>query len=213
MPTIPQKLAGCLTEPPVSVPSDKATILAATAAAEPPEEPPGTTFLFIGFLVGPKYDVSVESPRANSSIFVLPIIIPSLFMIFSTTVALNGEIYLSSIFEPQVVFKSLLAILSFIPIGRPLSRPIPSPFFIFSSIFSDFLKASSLFRLIKALISESSSSIFLIWAWITSLQLVISTVSPLLFYDFQYFKITIFLFLCVLKCLLSTYHLVCFIVF
>src|SRR5258706_10097661 len=41
-PATPQKAAGCLTEPPVSVPSDAMHIPAATATALPPDEPPET---------------------------------------------------------------------------------------------------------------------------------------------------------------------------
>src|SRR5690606_24341486 len=41
-PKIPQKLAGVRTEPPVSDPRAKSTRPAATAAADPAEEPPGT---------------------------------------------------------------------------------------------------------------------------------------------------------------------------
>ena len=42
MPVMPQKLAGWRIEPPVSVPVAAGTRRAATAAAEPPDEPPGT---------------------------------------------------------------------------------------------------------------------------------------------------------------------------
>ncbi len=42
MPYSPQKLAGTRTEPPVSVPSAVSQSPAATAAAEPEDEPPGT---------------------------------------------------------------------------------------------------------------------------------------------------------------------------
>ena len=42
MPVMPQKLAGWRIEPPVSVPVAAGSRRAATAAAEPPEEPPGT---------------------------------------------------------------------------------------------------------------------------------------------------------------------------
>ena len=41
-PMMPQKEAGPRTEPPVSLPSAKSTSPAATAAAEPDDEPPGT---------------------------------------------------------------------------------------------------------------------------------------------------------------------------
>ena len=48
-PVIPQSEAGCLMEPPVSVPVAAGTIPAETAEAEPPELPPGTKFLPQGF--------------------------------------------------------------------------------------------------------------------------------------------------------------------
>ena len=45
IPVIPQTEAGCLIDPPVSVPEAAGTIPAAIAEAEPPELPPGTRFL------------------------------------------------------------------------------------------------------------------------------------------------------------------------
>ena len=50
MPVIPQKEAGCLIEPPVSVPVAKAHKFAFTAAAEPPEDPPEHLRGLIGLL-------------------------------------------------------------------------------------------------------------------------------------------------------------------
>ena len=44
MPVMPVKAAGWRIEPPVSVPSAAGQSLAATAAADPPEEPPGVRF-------------------------------------------------------------------------------------------------------------------------------------------------------------------------
>src|SRR3954466_15253883 len=70
-PTTPQKAAGCLTEPPVSDPRAIGVIPAATAAADPPDDPPGTQRTSIGFLVGPYALFSVDDPIANSSMFVL----------------------------------------------------------------------------------------------------------------------------------------------
>ena len=64
--------AGCRIEPPVSVPVAAGAMRAATAAAEPPEEPPGTRPLAHGFLTGPKCELSLEEPMANSSMLVLP---------------------------------------------------------------------------------------------------------------------------------------------
>jgi hypothetical protein len=43
MPTMPVKAAGCRIEPPVSVPVAPRHRFAATAAADPPEEPPVTS--------------------------------------------------------------------------------------------------------------------------------------------------------------------------
>ena len=43
MPTVPVKAAGWRIEPPVSVAVAPGTERAATAAAEPPDEPPGTS--------------------------------------------------------------------------------------------------------------------------------------------------------------------------
>ncbi len=77
MPTIPVKAAGWRIEPPVSVPTAPAHSIAATAAAEPPEEPPGTSGVFDprrrqGETTGPKAEVSLEEPMANSSLLSLP---------------------------------------------------------------------------------------------------------------------------------------------
>ena len=43
MPAMPQKLAGWRIEPPVSVAVAPSASRAATAAAEPPDDPPGTS--------------------------------------------------------------------------------------------------------------------------------------------------------------------------
>src|SRR5207342_2032273 len=77
MPTVPVKAAGCRIEPPVSVPVAPRQRCAATAAAEPPDEPPGTSGVFAplrrhGDVTGPMNDVSFDEPMANSSLLVLP---------------------------------------------------------------------------------------------------------------------------------------------
>lgn len=59
-------------EPPVSEPSAQMAEPAATAAALPPELPPGTRSKARGFRVTFIAEFSVEPPMANSSIFVLP---------------------------------------------------------------------------------------------------------------------------------------------
>ena len=56
----------------MSVPIAHGARPAATAAALPPEEPPGTRLRSHGLSVGPKAEFSVEEPIANSSWLVLP---------------------------------------------------------------------------------------------------------------------------------------------
>ena len=53
MPVTPLKDAGWRIEPPVSVPVAAGISRAATAAAEPPDEPPGTRFRSQGFFTAP----------------------------------------------------------------------------------------------------------------------------------------------------------------
>ena len=65
-PTTPQNAAGRITEPLVCVPIAAQTCRAATAAAEPDDEPPGVCAGFHGFLVLP------GSRNANAVVTVLP---------------------------------------------------------------------------------------------------------------------------------------------
>src|SRR5208283_5338374 len=88
MPTTPQKDDGCRIEPPVSVPSAPAHNPAATAAAEPPLDPPGTRSRSHGLRVFMKAEFSVDDPMANSSMFVFPIKTAPACLSFSVTVAL-----------------------------------------------------------------------------------------------------------------------------
>jgi hypothetical protein len=53
MPTTPQHAAGWRIEPPVSLPSAAGTMPAATAAADPPDEPPAMRAASHGLRVGP----------------------------------------------------------------------------------------------------------------------------------------------------------------
>ena len=71
--------------PPVSVPSETGAMPAATAAALPPDDPPGIRVRSHGFFVVKNPLFSVDEPIANSSIFVLPINTASAFCRFVTT--------------------------------------------------------------------------------------------------------------------------------
>ena len=59
-------------EPPVSEPILAHASPAATAAAEPPDEPPGTREVSQGLRAGRKAEFSFDEPMANSSRFDLP---------------------------------------------------------------------------------------------------------------------------------------------
>ena len=72
IPTTPHCEAGSRIEPPVSVPTASGTIPEATAAAQPPELPPGLRRTSTGLRVGPFAEVCVEAPIASSSMLARP---------------------------------------------------------------------------------------------------------------------------------------------
>ena len=75
---MPQNDAGWRIEPPVSVPVAPIASRADTAAAEPPDDPPGTSTAVRscrrchGLATGPYAEVMFDEPMANSSMFALP---------------------------------------------------------------------------------------------------------------------------------------------
>ena len=99
----------------------------ATAAAAPPELPPGTFSTSHGLRVTPEAEVSVVLPIANSSILSLPITTMPSSLRRLITVALYVGIKFSRIFDEQVVRISFVQILSFTPIGTPASLPVYFP--------------------------------------------------------------------------------------
>src|SRR4051794_5904466 len=103
MPTTPHSAAGWRMEPPVSEPMASGANPAATAAALPPLDPPGTRDWSWGLRVGPNAEFSVELPMANSSRFVLPTTMPPAAAIRCTTVASYGGRQPSRIFDEHVV--------------------------------------------------------------------------------------------------------------
>ena len=72
-PLMPLSAAGMRIDPIVSVPSAMSASPAATAAPEPPLEPPTVRETSQGLAVRPKCGFSVVMPQANSCVFVLPI--------------------------------------------------------------------------------------------------------------------------------------------
>src|SRR2546421_9881421 len=100
MPTIPVSAAGWRTEPPVSLPIAAIASPDATAAADPPLEPPGTRSSPQGLWTGQYPEFSFEEPIANSSQLVFPRKTAPSASSRSTTVALYGGGNPFKIFEP-----------------------------------------------------------------------------------------------------------------
>ena len=61
---MPQKAAGNLTLPPISVPTPKGTHLDTMSPASPPLDPPQDRFCFRGFLACPNIKLQVSKARA-----------------------------------------------------------------------------------------------------------------------------------------------------
>jgi hypothetical protein len=122
-PTTPQNAAGWRIDPPVSDPRAAVDIPARTETAAPPLDPPGTRVSSCGSFARPNAEFSVEDPIANSSIFVLPMIIASAARRRWTTVASYSETKLSRIFEPHVVRSSFKQIKSLIDTTIPANGP------------------------------------------------------------------------------------------
>src|SRR5439155_26967575 len=126
-PSMPQKAAGWRIEPPVSVPSPPAARPAATAAAGPPDEPPGTRVRSHGLRVGLNVECSVEDPIANSSMLPLPSITAPAAVRRAMTVASYGGTKPSSILEPQVAVPPRVHRTSMYTSGAPSSGPSGFP--------------------------------------------------------------------------------------
>src|SRR5436853_4781286 len=90
-------------DPPVSEPSATGAKPAATAAALPPLEPPGTRVGSCGLRVGPNAEFSVEEPMANSSRLVLPTTTAPAAANRETVVASYGGCQCSRIRDEHVV--------------------------------------------------------------------------------------------------------------
>src|SRR5262245_18218609 len=117
---MPQNIAGWRIEPPVSVPSVAGRMREATAAAEPPDEPPGTSFVFHGFFMVPKYEVTVDEPIAYASMLSLPIATMPAALRRPVTCDSYGATKFSSIRDPQVVRQPSVRNRSLWQMGTPV---------------------------------------------------------------------------------------------
>ena len=132
-PTKPQHAAGIRIEPPPSLPCATGTIPAATAAADPPEEPPGVRCRSHGLRVGPNRRASLTGRIPYSGNVVVPTTMkPACFSRLETllsSLAMNCSISE----QPSVRRKPLTGTLFLIAIGTPAngrsspSSPDPPP--------------------------------------------------------------------------------------
>src|SRR5262249_33665257 len=118
---MPQSAAGWRMDPPVSEPSASGTIRAATAAADPPLDPPGVRSSAQGLCVGPNAEFSVEDPMANSSQLVLPTTTAPARSRRATAVASYGGTYDSRMRDDAVVATPRVQRLSLSATGTPAS--------------------------------------------------------------------------------------------
>jgi hypothetical protein len=144
---------------------------AATADAEPPEDPPGTNLVSApsrrhGLTTDPKHEVSFDEPIANSSLLSLPSITAPSRQSCEVTVDSYGGTKLPRIFEHAVVRTSRVANRSLIPSGMP-SSGAPSPLAILASASRAMARAWSGVSSTNAL-SARAASIALRWASVNS---------------------------------------------
>src|SRR5215217_7667400 len=92
----------------------------ATAAEEPPDEPPGIRSWFQGLRVTRYAEFSVEEPIANSSMLVLPRSTVPAVLSRAATVASYGGRQPSRIFDPLVVGTPSVTTTSFSATGMPV---------------------------------------------------------------------------------------------
>ena len=116
------------TEPPASVPIAALPIPAASAAADPPLDPPGVFEKSQGLRVMPLSGQSVTPFQPNSGMVVLPMTIAPA----SRARATEGESSLSGVsgsdsLEPLSVAQPVASMASFTVIGTPSSGPAGAP--------------------------------------------------------------------------------------
>ena len=84
-PKTPQNADGTRTDPPMSVPISKLVMPHATAAAAPPDDPPGTRPTSHGLLVVPNISLNVWKSPDHSGTLVLPNTMAPAFLTAATT--------------------------------------------------------------------------------------------------------------------------------
>src|SRR6266542_250318 len=120
-PYTPQYEAGRIVDPPVWLPSASGTMPAATAAADPLDDPPGVCPGLCGFRVLPGWRV------ANSVVTVLPMMTAPAPRSIATTLASRAGVRPACRTDPFSVGISAVSMMSLIPTGTPCRAPIGCP--------------------------------------------------------------------------------------
>ena len=129
-PKLPQKPAGMRTLPAPSVPTESGPMPAATAAAVPPDEPPGVFAGFHGLRVMPVRGELVSPLQPNSGVVVLPrITAPASRSRAVAGASTSHACFGSTVREPRKVGQPLARIRSLIETGTPSSSPSGAPDF------------------------------------------------------------------------------------
>ncbi len=127
-PTLPQNAAGMRIDPAPSVPTLSGPSPAATAAAVPPDEPPGVFAGSHGLRVIPVSGELVSALQPNSGVVVLPISTAPASRSRAVTGASTSHGWSGSTVRlPRSVGQPRVRIRSLIDTGTPSSEPIGSP--------------------------------------------------------------------------------------
>ena len=128
MPGMPQKVDGMRTEPAPSVPTAAGPMPDATAAAAPPDDPPGVILGFHGLRVTPVSRLSVVPLIPNSGVFVLPNnTAPASRNRAVTGASISHGCFGSTVREPRNVGQPRVSIRSLIDTGTPSRMPVGAP--------------------------------------------------------------------------------------
>src|SRR5207249_1092322 len=120
-PATPQHAAGMRLDPPPSVPMPNGTRPAATAAAAPPDDPPGVRDRSQGFAVRPNNGASVKHLWPNSGVVVLPTRIAPAALSRATAGESVVGMLSASATEPKVVRTPAVLTRSLTANGTPCS--------------------------------------------------------------------------------------------
>src|SRR4029077_10210681 len=118
-PTTPQNDAGILIEPPMSEPVASVAVPAASAAADPPLEPPGEYLVCHGLRVTPQSRDQVTGAQENSGVVVRACTMPPASRIRCAKAAVSSATASRSGSEPSVLRCPAISASSFTATGRP----------------------------------------------------------------------------------------------